>query len=106
VIGSAFLIGGVTIAIWNVITVSLRQRITPPRLLGRLNSAYRLVAWGTMPLGAAVGGILAELLGLQPVFAIMGGLTLTLLIGMIWVTDNRMAEAEAAAEVDPADVPL
>jgi MFS family permease len=105
VIGSAFLIGGVTIAIWNVITVSLRQRITPPRLLGRLNSAYRLVAWGTMPLGAAVGGILAELLGLQPVFAIMGGLTLTLLIGMIWVTDKRMAEAEAAAEVDPADVP-
>jgi MFS family permease len=99
VIGAAFLVGGVTISVWNVITVSLRQRVTPPRLLGRLNSAYRLVAWGTMPLGAAAGGILAQFLGLQPVFAIMGGLTLTLVIGMFWVTDKRMAEAEADAEV-------
>jgi predicted MFS family arabinose efflux permease len=47
-----------------------------------------------MPLGAAAGGILAQFLGLQPVFAIMGGLTLTLLIGMYWVTDKRMAAAE------------
>jgi predicted MFS family arabinose efflux permease len=52
-----------------------------------------------MPLGAAVGGILAELLGLQAVFAIMGGLTLTLLIGMFWVTDKRMTQAELDAEV-------
>ncbi|MFF1574626.1 MFS transporter [Leifsonia sp. NPDC058292] len=98
VIGAAFLIGGVTVSVWNVITVSLRQRITPHRLLGRVNSAYRLVAWGTMPLGAAAGGILAQVLGLQPVFAIMGAVTLTLLIGMFWVTDKRMAEAERSAE--------
>jgi MFS family permease len=97
IIGAAFLVGGVTISVWNVITVSLRQRITPPHLLGRVNSAYRLVAWGTMPLGAAAGGILAQFLGLQPVFAIMGGLTLTLLIGMYWVTDKRMAAADQDA---------
>jgi MFS family permease len=94
IIGGAFLVGGITVSVWNVITVSLRQRITPARLLGRVNSAYRLVAWGTMPLGAAAGGILAQFLGLQPVFAIMGGLTLTLLIGMYWVTDKRMTAAE------------
>ncbi len=41
------------IVLWNVVTVSLRQRITPDRLLGRMNAAYRLVGWGTMPLGAA-----------------------------------------------------
>ncbi len=50
---------------WNVVTVSLRQRIVPDRLLGRLNASYRLVAWGTMPLGAAAGGVLAELFGLR-----------------------------------------
>ena len=64
-------LGGVGISIWNVITVSLRQRITPGRLLGRVNSAYRLVAWGTMPLGAIAGGLLAEFLGLRAVFVIM-----------------------------------
>ncbi len=58
-IGAAFFVGGTAIVIWNVITVSLRQRITPDRLLGRVNSGYRLVAWGTMPLGAAGGGLLA-----------------------------------------------
>jgi hypothetical protein len=50
-IGLGFFIGGGGLIAWNVITVSLRQRITPDRLLGRVNSCYRLVAWGTMPLG-------------------------------------------------------
>ena len=53
---------------WNVVTVSLRQRIVPERLLGRLNASYRLVAWGTMPVGAALGGVLAEVFGLRSVF--------------------------------------
>ena len=35
---------------WNVVTVSLRQAIVPDVLLGRVNSAYRLLGWGTMPL--------------------------------------------------------
>jgi len=60
VIATAFLIGGFTNALWNVVAVSLRQRITPDRILGRINSSYRLVAWGTRPLGAAAGGLLAS----------------------------------------------
>jgi MFS family permease len=42
--------------LWNVITVSLRQTIIPPHLLGRVNSVYRFFAWGMMPVGAALGG--------------------------------------------------
>lgn len=44
--------------VWNVITVSLRQTIIPPRLLGRVNSVYRFFAWGMMPIGAALGGLI------------------------------------------------
>jgi MFS family permease len=95
--GAGFLIGGVAIATWNVITVSLRQRITPDRLLGRVNSGYRLVAWGSMPLGAAAGGLLAQTLGLRAVFAIMGVMTLTLLAAMRTVTDDAMDAAERDA---------
>jgi MFS family permease len=62
VIAAAFLLGGLTNSLWNVVAVSLRQRITPDRILGRINSSYRLVAWGTRPLGAAAGGLLGELL--------------------------------------------
>jgi MFS family permease len=49
VIAAAFFLGGLTGALWNVVAVSLRQRITPDRILGRINSSYRLVAWGTRP---------------------------------------------------------
>jgi MFS family permease len=93
-IGAAFFLGGSTIAIWNVITVSLRQRITPDRLLGRVNSAYRLVAWGSMPLGAAVGGLLAQLLGLRVVFAATGLLTLALIVVLRGITDEAMDAAD------------
>ncbi len=44
--------------VWNVITVSLRQTIIPAHLLGRVNSVYRFFAWGMMPIGAALGGLI------------------------------------------------
>jgi MFS family permease len=94
VIAAAFLIGGLTNALWNVVAVSLRQRITPDRILGRINSSYRLVAWGTRPLGAAAGGLLGELLGLRAVFAVAAGLILATLLGMPQVTDSAISTAE------------
>ena len=44
--------------LWNVITVSLRQSIIPTHLLGRVNSVYRMFAWGTIPLATLFGGLL------------------------------------------------
>lgn len=93
-IGGAFVLGGATIVIWNVIVVSLRQRITPDRLLGRVNSAYRLLAWGTMPLGAIAGGLLGELLGLRAVFAVAALVIGSLLALMTRLTDDGIAAAE------------
>ena len=43
---------------WNVITVSLRQSIIPDHLLGRVNSVYRFFAWGMMPIGSLIGGLI------------------------------------------------
>ena len=53
-----FSIGTFTAVLWNVITVSLRQTIIPDRLLGRVNSVYRFFAWGMIPIGSAIGGLL------------------------------------------------
>jgi MFS family permease len=44
-------------SMWNVITVSLRQAIIPDQLLGRVNSVYRFLGWGMMPIGSLVGGL-------------------------------------------------
>jgi hypothetical protein len=48
--------------LWNVITVSWRQRRIPPLLLGRVNSLYRFFGWGSMPLGALAGGAVVAVL--------------------------------------------
>lgn len=45
---------------WNVVTVSLRQRLIPDNLLGRVNSIYRFFGWGTIPLGAMFAGIMVS----------------------------------------------
>ena len=106
-IATAFIVGGITNALWNVVAVSLRQRITPDRILGRINSSYRLVAWGTRPLGAAAGGLLGELLGLRAVFAIAAALILVTLVGTTQITDSAISAAEhESAEIDgTADLP-
>lgn len=96
VLGAAFALGGAGIVVSNVVMVSLRRRITPDRLLGRVNSAYRLVAWGTMPVGAAVGGLLGQAAGLPVVFAAMGVLALATLAGLPVATDAAMDAAEGA----------
>jgi MFS family permease len=95
-VGISFAVSGVAMVLWNVVTVSLRQRITPDRLLGRMNAAYRLVGWGTMPLGALLGGILAEALGLRPTFLAAAGIALLTLAGFRSVTEEAIARAEAA----------
>jgi MFS family permease len=54
--------------VYNVAQLSYRQMICPPELLGRMNAAIRWIVWGTLPLGALIGGILgsASALGVRP----------------------------------------
>jgi MFS family permease len=62
--------------IYNVAQVSFRQRLTPERLLGRMNATMRFLVWGTLPLGGILGGILGETIGVRPTLwvAAIGGL--------------------------------
>jgi len=48
--------------LWNVVTVSYRQRLIPNDLLGRVNSVYRFFGWGAMPFGALGAGSLVSVL--------------------------------------------
>jgi MFS family permease len=95
-VGISLAVCGVSMVLWNVITVSLRQRITPDRLLGRMNASYRLVGWGTMPLGALLGGALAEALGLRGAFLAAAALYFATLVGFRYVTEEAIDRAEAA----------
>jgi MFS family permease len=69
--------------LWNVSTVSLRQRLVPRELLGRVNSAYKMFGWGLMPVGAAVGGLLAARYGIGVPFPVAGALRALVLAGAL-----------------------
>jgi MFS family permease len=74
--------------LWNVITVSWRQRRIPSALLGRVNSIYRFFGWGSMPLGALAGGLIVALfedewgreMALRAPFVLASGACVLLLI--------------------------
>jgi MFS family permease len=78
VVGFALFSG--TGVVYNVNQVSLRQAITPHRLQGRMNAAMRFIVWGTMPIGALIGGVLGTHIGLRPTLLVGGfGSLLTVL---------------------------
>jgi predicted MFS family arabinose efflux permease len=59
---------------FNVVITSHLYLVTPDRLLGRVRSAARLVAWGSIPLGALAGGFLASAFGAQTTLLILTGM--------------------------------
>ena len=74
-VAALFWISGLFGTVWNIITVSLRQQIVPDHLLGRVNSVYRFLGWGSMPLGALAGGLLADAFGLRVPWLVGGAVT-------------------------------
>jgi MFS family permease len=96
-VGASLVVGGLQMVLWNVVTVSLRQRISPDRLLGRVNACYRLVGWGTMPLGAFLGGLVAEVLGLRATFVLAAAVVAAMLAVVRVPTEEAIGRAEATA---------
>ena len=62
--------------------VSFRQAITPERMQGRMNATMRFLVWGTIPIGALMGGALGEALGLWPTILAMA---VCELLAPLWV---------------------
>jgi MFS family permease len=72
VMAALLAVQGFSVTLWNVVTVSLRQRVVPGHLLGRVNSAYRMLGWGLMPIGALAGGFVAHAAGLRAPYVVAG----------------------------------
>ncbi|QKJ20829.1 MFS transporter [Microbacterium hominis] len=61
-----FFLMSFTVLLYNITQVTFRQRITPPRLLGRMNASVRFVVWGVMPISALLAGALGTWIGTVP----------------------------------------
>jgi MFS family permease len=104
---SAYLVGfmlfafGVHGALWTIVGSSLRQRLTPPELLGRVASTSLFIAAGGNCVGAMLGGVIAARFGITaPYWA--GFVVAVLVSAATWRVFNRTTVAEAYAEPAPA----
>jgi MFS family permease len=82
--------------LWDVIAVSYRQAAVPDRLLGRIMSAYRVIAHGSIPVGAILGGVAARMGGNRVSFIAGGAVAL---VALLYVT-KRLRNVE----LDPARI--
>ena len=96
-IGGYFLLGSGT-GLWWAVNTTVRQQITPTRLLGRQNAAYRTVSWGIVPAGAAFGGLVAKWNGLRAPF-VMGAVAMV----VIALGAGRYLRPVASALIERAD---
>ncbi|WP_206447104.1 MFS transporter [Agrococcus sp. KRD186] len=90
-------VGSFTVLLYNITQVTFRQRITPPRLLGRMNASVRFCVWGVMPIAALLAGVLGTWIGVVPTMWIgaVGQLlaALCVVIGPFW-TMRELPDAE------------
>lgn len=54
------------VLLYNITQVTMRQRLCPPRLLGRMNASIRFVVWGVMPIASILSGVLGTTIGVVP----------------------------------------
>ncbi|RIJ76671.1 MFS transporter [Nakamurella silvestris] len=75
---ASYALMGVAGGTWNVLSATRRQRHTPRSMIARVSSAFRVVAWGIIPVGAGLGGFAGQHFGVPAVFAGGGVLVLAL----------------------------
>ncbi|WP_080415798.1 MFS transporter [Burkholderia ubonensis] len=93
VAASAFA-GGLGGTLWSVNSRTISQVLVPGALFGRYNAAARLFSWGAMPVGAGLGGVLAELFGLRVAFAGFAAATLLLIVPFLRIATPAALHAE------------
>jgi hypothetical protein len=86
----------------GVVTMSLRQQITPDHLLGRVTATFWTLGFASAPLGAALATWAAEHAGVRPVLLVTGALLLVV-TGLAGFTPLRLAHPESLASVTKAD---
>jgi MFS family permease len=105
VAGACFALNGYFVTMWNVVTVSLRQRIVPGELLGRVNSVYRMIGWGLMPLGAVTSGFVAREWGYRAPYT-LGGILIAIVAVLATPTLVSIARSSRLERVDRAIDPV
>ena len=89
-----------SIIVFNINQLTLRQTITPRRMLGRMNSVVRFMYWSTSPAGFLLGGALASWIGLRGTIWIG---TVGALVAFLPILSSSLVRLRVLPEGDEAD---
>ena len=104
VVGAMMFLFGAHASLWSIVAASLRQRLTPPAMLGRVGSTNLFVAAGGNCLGALLGGVFASAFGITAPYWIAFAVAVAV-SATTWRVFNRATVAQAYADPVPAAVP-
>jgi MFS family permease len=99
--GPAYAVVGFAVGVGAVVSIAMRQRVTPPEVMGRVGAASRGIVWGAAPVGALLAGSLAALAGLRVPLVLAG--VLQCLVAVILARPLlRALREDAPAPLTPA----
>ncbi|GAA2007704.1 MFS transporter [Catenulispora subtropica] len=96
VVGAAFFAFGIHGALWSIVANSLRQRLTPPEMFGRVGSTNLFIAAGGNCVGALLGGVVASHFGLTATYWVAFVVAIAVAV-TTWPVFTRAAVARAYA---------
>jgi MFS family permease len=98
--GAAFFVVCFVVSVGSVMANSLRQRLSPPELMGRVGSAWRGVVWGAFPIGSLIGGVIAEKWGIRIPIWTAGVAQCVVALALAAPLHHSLAASEKAATSD------
>lgn len=105
VVVAALALVGFSNMVGNVVSQTMRQRLVPERLLGRVGGASRMLGYGCMPVGAALGGVVGQMFGLPAVLVAAPVVSVAFVAWAAWQVPQRVIDQADALAVDAAPVP-
>lgn len=110
-VGLMFCAWSFGLSVWNVVAQSLSQRLIPNGLMGRVSGASRMLAFGSLPLGALAGGFVGHWLGLRAVWVVGGLIHLAATavatpVVLRWTSDMLQVPATAPTSPLHATAPI
>ena len=100
-IGLAQFLFGLARPVFSINQVSLRQAITPPCLQGRMNATITFVVFGIPTIGALLGGILGQYLGLPTTLVIAASGEILACLWIVFSPLRRLREIQDLPEALP-----
>ena len=97
IVGAIGLITGIVLPICNINQVSLRETIAPDRVQGRMNATVRTINWGTMPVGAMIGGTLGSTVGIIGTILVGGALQGA---AVLWIVSKHVIRLKEMSKPD------